>query len=438
MSATLGGVATQINLETGAITGDAGTIAFGFAPTGSTYTATVRLLGTTGNTQPLTLTLNYPDNTSGTITTDLNTALAGFNADKKTPLSPDISLPVIFAPQVSSATVHAGNRKVELEVQIDAPGITTVQVYGGDYRHFADIAVNSQTGVFRTVINNLEEGDYTFRIYSTDNDGNKSLPVDVQGEAFGENRISQLSNRSITVAILSGSTGTTTISWGDPAENSTGCTLTYTGTDNGSKTITALPDATVTTIDDFKSGLRYSTQFVLGSGNVAEPFSVDEAPQTVFKNIDGKSGWSAEASSYHDNPRQASAAIDGDPWQPWHSSASGQSMPQWIIIDFGAGNALPIDGIVYQARIDDINDRAFPKTVQWESSNDKSTWTTILSSENLEYPTAKPEVGQEKPLWLPCTTKTTARYLRATISATGPISRGYTYIGELGIFEVVE
>jgi hypothetical protein len=438
MSATLGGVATQINLETGAITGDAGTVAFGFTPTGSAYTATVRLLGTTGNTQPLTLTLNYPDNSSGQITTDLNTVLAGFNANKKTPFSPVISLPVIFAPQVSSAIVHAGNRKVEIEVRVDDPGITTAQVYGSDYRHFADIAINNQTGVFRTVINNLEEGDCTFRIYSTDSDGNKSLPVEVQGEAFGENRISQLRNRSITVAILSGSTGITTINWGDPEENSTGCTLTYTDTGNGQKTITAPSDATVTTIDDFKSGLRYATQFELGSGNVAETFSVDEAPQTVFKNLDDKSAWSAEASSYHDAPRMASAAIDGNPWQPWHSSAGGQSMPQWIIIDFGDGNALPIDGIVYQARIDDIGDRGFPKTVQWESSNDKTAWTPILSSENLEYPAVKPAQGQEKPLWLPCTAKTTARYLRATISETWPTSRVYTYIGELGIFQTVE
>jgi hypothetical protein len=347
----------------------------------------------------------------------------------------------VYAAKVDSAAVHTGYKKTEVEIHIATRKIDTVKVYWDDYRYVRNIPVNNRPGVFRTVIDDMEERSYIFQLVSIDSYGNQSLPVEVAGEAFGDNRLSLLRSRSITTAGLTPATGVLIVNWGAAVENSSGCRLTYTGTADEPVILIAPPDATVTTISDFKSGLRYSTQFVLGEAGLAEMYSTDEVSQSVLKvwtTAADKSGWSAEASSYHDTPRTASAAIDGNPWQPWHSSAGGQSMPQWIIIDFGAGNALPIDGIVYQARIDDINDKGFPKTVKWESSNDKSAWTPILSSENLEYPTVKPAQGQEKPLWLPCTAKTTARYLRATISETWPTFRAYTYIGELGIYQNVE
>jgi hypothetical protein len=432
MSATLSGVATQINLETGAVTGDAGTIPLVFTRTDDNYTATVKLLGAVGSTQSLALTLNYPDNTSGQLTADLNAVLANFNANKKTPLSPDIELPVTFAPQVSGATVHAGNRRVEVEVSVDDEKINKVLVYGNNYQHFADIEVNYQTGAHSVIIEGLEEGNHTFQLFSTDADGNKSVAVEVQGEAFGANRISELTNRSITSVTLVGTIAT--VNWGSShEENDVGCTLAYIGTDDQTKTVIAGPNDATTTLSGFKSGLRYFTQFVLGSGNVVETIDVDEALQTVFKEAP-KTGWSAEASSFHDAPRVASAAIDGNPSQPWHSAASGQSMPQWLLIDFGADNALQIDGIVYQGRIDDMGDGSWPKVVIWQSSNDKSTWTNILSVSELKYPAS----NQSNPLWLPCTTTTTARYLKCTISETWPNSRSYTYIGEMGIFQNVE
>jgi hypothetical protein len=347
----------------------------------------------------------------------------------------------VYAAKVDSVAGHAGYKKVEVEIHINGRKIDTVKVYWNDYQNLVDVPVNNAPGMYPVVIPNLNEQAYIFQLVSIDSYGNKSLPVEMSVEVFGDNRISLLRSRNIASAELSPATGEVTVKWGAAVENSTGCRLAYTNTNNEAATIDALPSDDATVISDFKSGLRFSTQFVLGEGNSAETFSTDEVSQSVLKSYmtaADKSAWTAEASSFHDSPRQASAAIDGNPWQPWHSSAGGQSMPQWIILDFGAGNALPIDGIVYQARIDDINDKAFPKTVQWESSNDKSTWTTILSSENLAYPTVKPAQGQEKPLWLPCTTKTTARYLRATISETWPTPRAYTYIGELGIYQNVE
>jgi hypothetical protein len=343
----------------------------------------------------------------------------------------------VYAAKIDSVATHAGYKKVEVEIHIATLKIDSVKVYWDDYQYSTTISVNNRRGVFRTIVDNLEERSYIFQLISIDSYGNQSLPVEVSGEAFGDSRLSLLRKRNISTAGLTPATGVLIVKWGAEVENSFGCRIAYTNQDDEPAFVIVPPDSTVTTIFDFKSGLRYATQFVLGDADLAEMYTTDEVRQSVLKvwnTAADKAAWSAEASSFHDAPRAASAAIDGNSWQPWHSAASGQSMPQWIIIDFGAGNALPIDGIILQDRIDDIGDRAFPKTILWEASNDKTAWTTILAYEALVYPTA----SVETPQWLPCTTSSVARYLRGTISLTWPTSRGYTYIGEIGIYQNVE
>jgi hypothetical protein len=343
----------------------------------------------------------------------------------------------VYAAKVDSAVTHGGYKKVEVEFYIRTLRIDTVKVYWNDFQRVSDVVVSNRSGVFSTVIEELNESAYIFQLVSIDSYGNKSLPVEVSGEAFGDNRLSLLRSRNITSAVYNNTTNEVTIKWGAAVENSSGCLLTYTNTDGQTATLHVPPDETTTTIPaGFKSGLYFVTQFLLGEGSVAETVSTDAVSQGVWREILPKSGWSAIASSYHDNPRQPSAAIDGNPNQPWHSCAgcSERGMPQWIQIDFGAGNALPIDGIVYQPRIDDINDKSFPKRVLWESSNDASAWTTVREDYNLDYPIS----NSPNPQWLPCTVPTVARYLKCTIHEAWPTNRAYTYIGELGIFEIVE
>jgi hypothetical protein len=89
IEASLSGVAGAISIDNGNPVGDAATIALDFRKGITYYTATTRLLGITGNAQTLTLTLHFEDGnpSSYTITSDLASGLAAFNADKKTPLT---------------------------------------------------------------------------------------------------------------------------------------------------------------------------------------------------------------------------------------------------------------------------------------------------------------------------------------------------------------
>jgi hypothetical protein len=340
----------------------------------------------------------------------------------------------VYAAKVDSVALHAGYKKVEVELYINTRKIDTVKVYWDDYQQFVNVPVSNQQGVYRTVIDNLEESAYIFHLVSLDSYGNKSLPVEVSGEAFGDNRVSLLRSRNIALAKYSyDNGGEVIINWGGEVENSTGCRLAYTNTANEPAIIDVPPDETTTVIPDWKTGLRYSTQFVLGEGSLRGQYNTSEAGLRVLKEVLPKAGWSASASSSHAG-FSPGGLIDGNPMVPWHSNASGGNMPQWITIDFGSGNARHIDGIVFQGRIDDITDKGFPKRIVWEVSDDNAEWTTILSRFELDYPTSQ----EPNPLWLPCSVPAAGRYLRCTISETWPNSRSWTYIGEMGIYQEVE
>ena len=90
VSATLSGVAGILNIDDG--THDAPIIivlTFVENLEDKKWTASIRLLGITGNRQTLTLTMNFADGHPSvyTFTSDLSSQLALFNEDKKTPLT---------------------------------------------------------------------------------------------------------------------------------------------------------------------------------------------------------------------------------------------------------------------------------------------------------------------------------------------------------------
>jgi hypothetical protein len=98
VNATLSGIATQINLETGAITGDPETVTPVFTQSEGKYVAAVKLLGTAGNSQILTLTVTG-EGINREITRNLSEDLAAFNSNKKTPVL--LSLPIVILPETT-------------------------------------------------------------------------------------------------------------------------------------------------------------------------------------------------------------------------------------------------------------------------------------------------------------------------------------------------
>jgi len=89
IDATLSGVASEWNIQANKPEGNPCRVLPSFAKQADgTWQATVRLLGTIGNEQKLTITLNFPDGIEPIIIeSNLNTELSDFNKDKYKPLT---------------------------------------------------------------------------------------------------------------------------------------------------------------------------------------------------------------------------------------------------------------------------------------------------------------------------------------------------------------
>jgi hypothetical protein len=185
---------------------------------------------------------------------------------------------ITYAAKVDSVTAYTGYKQVAIRMFIGNRSVNRVRVYWNDYRDSTDVQVNNQTGFFRTVID-VNESTYIFHLVSFDSYGNKSLPVEVSGEAIGDEFRSLCKNRDIVSAIYSDDTGLT-ITWGYVPNYSDSCILTYTNIAGETVTFSVSSSDAVTVIADWKDWeerLIYFTHFVYKEAE----FTVDAISQIV-------------------------------------------------------------------------------------------------------------------------------------------------------------
>jgi hypothetical protein len=330
---------------------------------------------------------------------------------------------IIYASKVDSVATHTGYKKIGIDIFINTGRIEKVRIYWNNYRDSTDVQAGNRKGILRTVLDNMVESAYIFQIVSIDSYGNKSLPVELSGEVVGDNFVSGLRNRNISSAVYTAD-DKVIVNWGNAPNYSTNCKLTYTNMENRTLTVDVPVSENTTVITGWKSGLSYYTQFVADE-NAMDTLRIDATNVAVWKEFSDKSAWSVHSytGSQHGD-MSPDKAIDGNPLSTWHTNAS-LNFPYYIVIDFGV--ALQIDGIVFQNRLDDPDGTNWPKQVKWETGNDLNTWETVL--EFSEMTNTKDE------LWLPCTTSTSARYLKFNMYS-GWNGQPYGYIGEMGIFQL--
>jgi hypothetical protein len=340
---------------------------------------------------------------------------------------------ITYAAKVDGVEIRPGENRVLMDIQIISQRIETVRIYWNDYLDSVDVAVNNQVGLFQQVLNNLEEKDYIFYLVSFDKFGNKSLPFEASGTVYGEKFKNGLSNRRIqTVYIVN---EVMTLEWSGAPTNALYSELIYTDNAGRERTLQIPLDETSTSLEDWKSGLKHRTLFV-PEATVIDTFYLNWITMSGIPVKDPASGWLIEeypkngwsirehTGSQHGDMKPENV-IDGDPMSTWHTNAS-LNFPYYIIVDFG--KTLNIDGIVFQNRLDDLSGGVnWPKQVTWETSNDLSSWETILALN--EMPNTKDE------LRLPCTKSTSARYLKFSMYS-GWRNQQYGYIGEMGVFSL--
>jgi hypothetical protein len=177
-----------------------------------------------------------------------------------------------------------------------------------------------------------------FEIISFDKFGNRSLPFEVSGRAYGEYYKTYLLNRGI--ASMAKSDGKVVLKWSTPPEGALYTTVYYKTSANVDAVIKVPADESETVIDDYlpMSTFYYSTSYKPAE-NSPDVFESEKA-MNIFNIVEYKlldrSDWTVEVSDQHSEGGGKDKIIDGnyDGSSYWHSQyGPNVPLPHWAIID---------------------------------------------------------------------------------------------------------
>ena len=230
------------------------------------------------------------------------------------------------------------------------------------------------------VIDNLDEGVYSFEIFTFDQKKNRSVSRNGIGTVFGATYERTLLPRFLQSAFFD--KDVLTITWGDENDElSIGSEVYYESTMGTHNKLVVDNNVTTTIIDDYdfesNTEITYRTVYV-------PPMSID----TFYTNIQTvivkgkpiyftKSGWIATASSFDSRAgsayRPPANTIDGNPATIWVNQISPQTYyPHTLTIDMGkVMNDVAGISILVQRRSET------PRIVDILVSEDGNNWTLM-------------------------------------------------------------
>lgn len=120
-----------------------------------------------------------------------------------------------YAGKLDSVQTLSGRSRVWIKGIITAdPNVSKAKVYWNNKKDSLEVPIvrTANADTVYAKINNLNEGVYSFLIFTFDNKGNASVPVTTVGKVYGANYESGLLNRTIENTVITA--GNLVITWG--------------------------------------------------------------------------------------------------------------------------------------------------------------------------------------------------------------------------------
>ncbi|GBU07330.1 hypothetical protein AwDysgo_06610 [Bacteroidales bacterium] len=286
---------------------------------------------------------------------------------------------IVYAAKADSLHPLPGNQRIMMKLWVGSQRVETLRIYWNNYANYVDVAVGNTTGTFEKMLDNMPEGGYIFQVVSLDKFGNKSLPLEANGNTYGPRFRSSLNNRLLKSVIAQDNE--LQIIWGGIVDKALGTQVVYTNI-NGEEVEFSTPIASDTTIiTDWKSGLKYNTVFVpeesaIDTFNTA--FVDYEAELHIYKKLN-KLAWTVEADTYEATGQLPKGGlveftIDDDKDTFWHTRHTGEgptNYPHWLAFDMKKKAA--ITHVALTSRHDYLTSDFTDFIIQ--ASDDGITWT---------------------------------------------------------------
>lgn len=284
---------------------------------------------------------------------------------------------VIYAAKADSVAPHSGRNRVEFEVFVKSQRITTARFFWNDYRDSSDLVIEGQ-GVFRKMLDNLEERRYIFKLVCLDEFGNRSLPVELSANVYGEQYQAQLVNRSVGSTSIDVQ-GKVTIHWGGAVDGAVATEVRYTDIAGNSKLQSFPADLPTSIITDLKPNIGYEYRTVYKPDSTGiDSFFTGYSRNTLLA-FDKKDWRIIDFSTQHDTTNNSvKNFIDGTFKTRWHSAAGSSSYPHHATIDMGVVRTITQFGAwitTYDSPPD--GDHRAPDKIKFLVSMDNTTWTDL-------------------------------------------------------------
>lgn len=166
----------------------------------------------------------------------------------------------IYAAKADSVSARAGSKRIQLDVLIRSQRIETLRIYWNSGTDSMDVHIGQQKGVFSAIVENLGEQSHLLNVVSIDRYGNKSLPYEISGNAYGDDFQASVVNRQVRNKTVID--GVMTIQWAASPERSFVSELQYVNQDGIQVKKLVYPAESVTSIADLTSDVRLRTLFL--------------------------------------------------------------------------------------------------------------------------------------------------------------------------------
>lgn len=167
---------------------------------------------------------------------------------------------LIYPGPAQKPITYPGNKRVKVAwLKGTDPRAVTAKIFWNNYTDSVELAIPEDKDTVSYIIAPIDENTYSFMIHTYDNEGNKSIPIEVSGTVYGDKYRSLLTNRLLKSTYYDGRD--LRLNWGDAAKTEVGILVNWKDVDGNLKTTEVDPKETETWLPSFdlKTPVTYSS-----------------------------------------------------------------------------------------------------------------------------------------------------------------------------------
>lgn len=177
---------------------------------------------------------------------------------------------LIYPGPAHTVKAYPGYKRIKIAwLKSTDPRVQKAKIFWNNYTDSVEVPITANMDTISYIIEPIEENTYTFMIHTYDSEGNKSIPVEVLGEVYGDKYKDMLINRQLRDTYYDGQY--LKLTWGNASDSEVGVRVSWTDNNGANRSTLVDAETTETLIPNFNFDhpLSYCTVYMPDS------FSID-------------------------------------------------------------------------------------------------------------------------------------------------------------------